>query len=333
MLTQQLRRGVVRAGLRAFLRVEELDVRCMPAAIRLDLVALHEFGHSLGLAHSSNPASIMYAYYNANYDVANFANDPSVATFQSLYADPDSSPWKDNLDGANDGVVDITYSFMPDGVRMDSGKRNTLNSTMDRIFGAGNWESIFATELNRWASVSNGKVAFVEHGDGPYDFNTSGLAQNDSRFGDIRIGTHRFDGPSKVLAHTYYPPPNGATAAGDAHFDQAEDWVLAGDGLSGGGGHGGGGGGGGGNLTMGDGLPAIALPVVLAPQTYVSVPVQDNGAVSSTRDSDNTTMPTVDEKSVTRNEAASLSSTLPILSASPEVAVDYFAVLAGMESN
>src|SRR5262249_17313261 len=47
-------------------------------------------------------------------------------------------------------------------------------------------------------------------------------------FGDIRIGAHRMDGTSKTLAHTYFPPPNGATAAGDAHFDNAENWVTAG---------------------------------------------------------------------------------------------------------
>lgn len=43
---------------------------------------------------------------------------------------------------------------------------------------------------------------------------------------DIRIAGHVFDGPSGVLAHGYYPPPNGTSAAGDIHFDIAESWSL-----------------------------------------------------------------------------------------------------------
>jgi hypothetical protein len=35
-----------------------------------------------------------------------------------------------------------------------------------------------------------------------------------------------FDGPSGVLAHCFYPPPNGGAIAGDCHFDEAETWTV-----------------------------------------------------------------------------------------------------------
>jgi hypothetical protein len=304
--------------------MEELEMRCMPA-IRLDLVALHEFGHALGLEHSSNPASIMYAYYNPNYNLANFASDPAVSQFQAIYANPDSSPWKDNLDGADDGVVNVSYSFTPDGVKMDSGKRNALFSTMDRIFGEGNWQSIFTGELARWASVSNGNVAFVERADGPYAFNVSGLAQNDPRFGDIRIGAHRFDNAGRVLAHTYFPPPNGATAAGDAHFDQAEDWSLSGA-LSAGEGRGGGGGG---NLTLGAQLPATALPVDPASQLKLNVtqPVVVPAVPTVTRIA---VRPGGDELPRQNRDSIAPETSL-LLDAESQPVVDSFAVLSGTE--
>jgi len=54
---------------------------------------------------------------------------------------------------------------------------------------------------------------------------------------DMRIGffsgnhgdgsNNAFDGSSGVLAHCYYPPPNGGDLAGDCHFDEAESWSVA----------------------------------------------------------------------------------------------------------
>lgn len=196
------------------------------APVRLDLVALHELGHALGLPHSTDPRSIMYPYYNPNYDPTKLAQDPIIPQLRALYSNVATSPWKDALDPVpGNGKVDITFSFMPDGASMGDGTRNTLYATFDSLYGSTTaWKSILIAQLNRWASVSGGKLNFIGHVDTGLPFNYPGRTQNDPNAGDIRISARSLDGSGGTLAQTYFPPPNGWTAAGDSQLDQNENW-------------------------------------------------------------------------------------------------------------
>src|SRR5690349_15728362 len=76
----------------------------------------------------------------------------------------------------------ISYSIPPDGVFWDHGTDN-LNATLNAKLGPGNWQRQIARALATWESVAN--INLVPMSDGAYDFNVLGLAQGDSRFGDI----------------------------------------------------------------------------------------------------------------------------------------------------
>jgi hypothetical protein len=110
----------------------------------------------------------------------------------------------------------VTYSFMGNGVD-NSAEGSSANVAITSLAG---YEPCFQTEIRdafaAWSAVAN--IQFVEVVDNGAPFNAGGAR------GDIRIGSHAMDGPSGRLAHAYYPPPNGTTAAGDMHFDQQETW-------------------------------------------------------------------------------------------------------------
>lgn len=76
-----------------------------------------------------------------------------------------------------------------------------------------------------WSAVS--PITFTEVSDCAFPFDSANCAVPDIRI-QFAAGNHQdgypFDGPSGVLAHAFYPPPNGVSAAGDMHFDDGDVW-------------------------------------------------------------------------------------------------------------
>ncbi|MFN7650401.1 MAG: matrixin family metalloprotease, partial [Acidobacteriota bacterium] len=77
--------------------------------------------------------------------------------------------------------------------------------------------------LREWSRVI--QVDFVE-GNDPAAPRTIGILWGRGDHGD----GYPFDGPGKVLAHTFYPaPPNSEPLGGDMHFDEDENWQVGQD--------------------------------------------------------------------------------------------------------
>lgn len=122
--------------------------------------------------------------------------------------------WGSPVIGTWSGV--ITWSLMPAGTDL-SGEGAGTSSHLSSFMPGGFLAEIIAA-FNAWEAVAN--IDFLQVGDSGTPFNSAGAT------GDIRIGGHAFDGPGGVLAHGFYPPVNGTSAAGDIHFDIAETWDI-----------------------------------------------------------------------------------------------------------
>lgn len=128
---------------------------------------------------------------------------------------------------------DTTLSFMerprcgfPDvGSFVLQGNKWTKETVLFRIdelstdIGAADLARAVREALQLWSAVAN------------IDFASGEAADMVIRFvsGDHGDG-FGFDGAGRVLAHAFFPPPNGGALAGDAHFDDAETWSTSGSG-------------------------------------------------------------------------------------------------------
>jgi len=127
----------------------------------------------------------------------------------------DGRKWGDPTLGTPGG--NVTYSFMPTGTDCSAEFAGCTVTAFDDFMPTG-WEAEVAAAFDAWADIAD--ISFSKVADDGAPFNSP----TDS--GDIRIGGHEFDGAGGTLAHGFFPPPNGNTAAGDIHFDTAETWKI-----------------------------------------------------------------------------------------------------------
>ncbi len=123
--------------------------------------------------------------------------------------------WGSSLFGTG---ATVTWSLMPTGVPFTE---SSLSGTMTALadFMPTGFKAEIEKAFDAWSAVAD--LTFVEVADLGEAFNASTQLS-----GDLRLGGHDFDGPGGALAHGFYPPNNGASAAGDIHFDIDEIWKI-----------------------------------------------------------------------------------------------------------
>jgi hypothetical protein len=111
----------------------------------------------------------------------------------------------------------VSVSFLPDGTSSE-GYISTLFAELDAIAPRAVWQREFARALQSWANVSALNFHFVSDNGSPTG--TSGSAQGDSRFGDIRLGAHPLT--NNYVGYAYYP--SSTTKGGDIFL--SPDWTF-----------------------------------------------------------------------------------------------------------
>ena len=125
-------------------------------------------------------------------------------------------PGKRGLPAFGTGAT-VTWSLMPTGTSCAAEFVGCTISHLSAFMPVG-FDAALVAAFAAWSAVAD--LTFTEVADDGAAFNAATTS------GDIRIGGHAFDGAFGTLAHGFFPPVNGLTAAGDIHFDIAESWKI-----------------------------------------------------------------------------------------------------------
>ncbi len=129
----------------------------------------------------------------------------------------------DGSTGGSGNPINLTYSFVDDGVWIpggsgEPGSANRLYAVMNQHFGSeAVWKPLFADMFNDWGSHCG--ITYHEVADDGAAF--PGSAGAVGLRGDVRISSHSVDGAQGVLAYNYFPN------VGDMVLDSSENWGAA----------------------------------------------------------------------------------------------------------
>jgi len=110
----------------------------------------------------------------------------------------------------------VTWSLMGSGLDTDEGLGSSV--ALASFMPAG-FKPALVAAFAVWSAVAD--LTFVEVADPAVGWQALGAGTS-----DIRITGTALDGAGSTLAHGFYPPSNGGFAAGDIHFDTAENWKV-----------------------------------------------------------------------------------------------------------